>query len=520
MQHLTLSLSMENETVVSNSLDAVTAASNFLLQATVQARINLKGAHKGKAGSASLRTLETSQQKFQSWKEMWNDSGGKPEVLWGEKGWEIIQDLLDSIREKTRTIVSANTLSSRPQTRIKRVFSAVHKKDRFRSATEQENQLKLALDLSESIDQLWTCSEVTFDSLHESSSGAVGPPSKEKFLQDSVRARIGCLNLYRACTNSGLDCNLEIGLRTYQPRSQSSLVNNESEPLKLPNSLSYHLHTQTRDANAESRKITLENLITVPSQDIMSVEFSYDKVDLRKFESNLKSDFISICPPNRDEPTYFRVSKPSKVTESNPIDKTLSEILREGQAGVTSDIQRPIPLKVMDLAFQLGECCFYLLGTPWLAGLSSQTVRRMEKGEARRPFVLEIRTLDVEDLALEDPEALTENRQLFRIGVLLMDIALNKSSSPVPSFSKERYWEYLKRLPSVEQSMGNEYRKATAFCLQDRSSESQFGTPDKFQKPVESGWASYLDELLRNYYYQVYVRSVIQWNTPVVEDRI
>ena len=67
------------------------------------------------------------------------------------------------------------------------------------------------------------------------------------------------------------------------------------------------------------------------------------------------------------------------------------------------------------------ECGFYLLGTPWLASLSSKQLQRIETN-GRKHFVLEVQTVDLDDLYFEDPNTLSEAAKLFTIGVLLIEI--------------------------------------------------------------------------------------------------
>ena len=503
---------MDDKIKILNMSDPVKVAGECLSHVAIQARQTLKGRYGRESSRAIIMTLDTSQQKFQSWKKQWIENHDvKLEVLWGEQGWADIKVLLATIKEKVDNIESHKSYRQKPRSssrsRLARALSNMPGKDGMSSVSEVGSLLVLGMDLSGSIDQLWTYSEVTFDSQHGLLSKKIGTPSKEKFLIDSERARSGCLALYRACTNSGLDCNLDVDLSGPRSKAQSSPVSGERS-LRTPSKLYYHVYTQTRDAREESREIILESLPKAGSQRDASVDFDSDIVDLRAFESTSKSDVIRIHSQSMVAPSYFRVSKPSTVLKSALNDKTLVQILKEDQSIDTTIIPRPTSVKRMELAFRLAECCFYLLGTPWLAGLSSQRIRKLEVGEHQQPFVLEIRTLDIEDLAFEEPEALTETTQLFRLGVLLMEIALNKSGHSDPTLSKEPYLEISKRLPLVEQSMGNEYCKATTFCLQDRRSAPRFGIPDKYRNPFETGWNTYLTKLLADYHSEVYLRYV------------
>ena len=495
----------------------VDTAGDHLSRAAKQAGQALRSQHRRSSAKAIMMTLDTSLQKFRSWRTEWVDSHDvQLELLWGEQGWANIRVLLTTIKEKSEKIESNELDGRKPRSsshsRFKRALSNMPKKDIMSQGAERAYLLKSAMDLSGSIDQLWTHSEVTFDSLHghDLFSRAISSPSmdKKKFLMNSILARSGSLALYRACANSGLDCNLEVNLLAHKPKSQASHASNEPLPLRTPSKLSYHIYTQTRDTQAETREIRLHHLTKAVTESEMSVEFDSEKVDLRSFESRLKSKFICIQPQREGAPSYFQISKPSTILKHGIRDKPLIEILKEDQSSELTKIPQSISFKHVELAFQLVMCGFYLLGTPWLAALSTKRVRRLDLGEHSHPFVIEIRTLDIEDLAFEDPEALAETRHLFRIGVLLMEIALSKSGHLDASLSKEPYIEIAKKLPLVEQSMGSEYCKATAFCLHDRRSVSQFGKPGKYRESAETAWTSYLMGLLGDYHSQVYQRFV------------
>ena len=130
----------------------------------------------------------------------------------------------------------------------------------------------------------------------------------------------------------------------------------------------------------------------------------------------------------------------------------------------------------------------------------------MNVKDGRRPYVLEVQTLDLEELSFEDPEALTERSQLFHIGVLLVEIALGSPEHSAPTEVRGLDLRTSKMLTLVQQSMGPQYCKATAFCLRDRESTSRFGLPEKYQYPEKTGWKAYLLELLEDYHAQVFLR--------------
>lgn len=58
-------------------------------------------------------------------------------------------------------------------------------------------------------------------------------------------------------------------------------------------------------------------------------------------------------------------------------------------------------------------------------------------------------------------------------------------------------------LLNLQSTMGTQYCKATAFCLQHRQSDPQFNDLKKY---VDPDWKVYLLHLLQDYYSQVFLR--------------
>lgn len=457
-------------------------------------------------------TLDTSQQKFQIWKSTWVDKLRKTEVtfeiLWGEQGSADVQRLLHTVCDTTRKIEELVSPSpkarSRSQSRIRRVLKNLPTKDGQNLGGKGQKLLDLAVELSTSIDILWTYSDFAFDSLHGLLSRKSGSTSRDQLLTNAIQARSGSLALYHTCISSGLDCNLDLNLFGDEPGVQKP--KSPGSP-KTSIKLAYHLITQTRDSLAQIEQLTVENFAD-PQPVASSDAFYYNASDTTFFESNVqsKTGILDIHSQYADSKSYFHIVKPSTGIGSKLKSKTLTHILQTTQKSQDSTSLQLSSVDKIDLAFKLVECGLYLLGSPWLASLSSRTIQSIETDEGRHPFVLEIQTLDVEDLAFEEPNALAESTQLFRIGVVLMKLALGETDGSDPATFQEPYLETSKLLPRVEQSMGPQYCKATAFCLQDRRSALHFAKPNKYLNPKPSGWTAYLAGFLEDYYVQVFLR--------------
>lgn len=472
--------------------------------------------------------LETSEQKFQVWTKTWleNASEGSDRAvsageLWGDEGLRDIQKLLSSIQKNAQQI--ENELAKKDD-RVshfgwrRTLRSSLSKKNRA-WIIRSRPLIDLAVQLSRSIDELWTYSEVAFDSLHGMFSRQIGPPQREMLIGKSLNARHGSLALYEACNQSKADYSLEVDLFGESLETSSKFRRRSSVSSKMSSGLFYHLFAANPEVSDTINGITIESIVRPGEADIKNteaieyimnpeaIEFDIKRSDLAIYQSwpNLKSKstVISIHSRTAYAPSYFRVPTPPVDLVRKGKMESLAQLLYKDRIAISLE-ERPMSQETrVQLAFKLVECGFYLLGTPWLASLSSKRLRRMNTSEGN-PFVLEVQTLDLDDLYFEDPEALSERSQLFSIGVLLVEIALSDERNPHniqdPDLRKSKI------LPMVEMSMGSLYCAATAFCLADRRSAPHFERPEKYRKPEESAWSSYLRDLLEDYHGQVYSR--------------
>ena len=472
--------------------------------------------HGRESGRKVEVVLETSRQKFQVWRDTWIENVSHPSIsaeeLWGAGGWVDIQNLLGTVQATAQRIESelakrddGSTLSG-----WKRALRGSLTRKNQTLTVKSPPLLDLTIQLSRSIDELWTYSEVAFDSLHGILAHQMGPPLRERLLARSLHARMGSLALYGACSQSKADYSLEIDLFGEHLESQNVFHRRSSGSSTMPSRLFYHLFAQDRGIPVKINEITIESMPKPGEQDSADagiVKFDIRKTDLAAHESwpSLKSGLISIQPPTAYAPSYFRITSPPAVAHLDGDIESLAQLLYKERIGSGAlELERPLSQETkVQLAFKVVECGLYLLGTPWLASLSSKRLQRM-KTKGRTPFVLEVQTLDLEDLYFEDPNALSEQSQLFSIGVVLVEIALSDERNPAniqdPELRKSKI------LPLVERSMGSLYSGATAFCLQDRRSAPHFERPEKYKYPEETGWASYLTGFLEDYHAQVFSR--------------
>ena len=468
--------------------------------------------------------LETSQHKYRVWRKTWMENVRDPEKtaqeLWGSAGWEDIRKLLISIQDAVNKVQSelirAYEAYSGPKSRHAPRFLSKWKGQTVtaKSVTvKSPPSLDLAIQLSRSVDELWTYSEVAFDSLHGIFAQKINPPFRDRLLTCSLQARAGSLALFAACGRSKAGYSLEVDLFSdYDGKRISSMSGISRSSSMTTSRLHYHLFVQAPETSAYTGDMMIVSVANPGEQDFGDTkpfEFDVDTNDLADCGSwpPKKSMLFSLRPKATYASSYFRFAKPPAALTLDGDTESIAHLLYKDRVTSNTKLgQRPLShLRRIELAFKLVECGFYLLGTPWLASLSSNRLQRIETN-GRKHFVLEVQTLELEDLYSEDPKALSESSQLFSIGVLLVEIALSDPDQSNPVKIQDPELRKSKILPLVERAMGSLYSKATAFCLKDRRSGPHFGRPDKYQKPEETGWTSYLTELLEDYHAQVFSR--------------
>jgi hypothetical protein len=272
----------------------------------------------------------------------------------------------------------------------------------------------------------------------------------------------------------------------------------------------YQLFTQVPELGL--RKLVVQNVLEADVHPIdINKVIEFGVMDLQRVIPNSERDteMVKVSHYGSSPQSYLRIPQtpvlPVRLT-SDP--ESLATILTtlSKSAKLSTEEHFSTGAKV-ELAYKVIECGFFLLGTPWFSSLSSKNLLRLKKAGSERPsFILGIQTLDFSDLLSDDPGALAETSQLFRIGVLLMEIALIEPDFSPRAEDYRHDAERIRKLPLIEQSMGTQYCKATAFCLQDRQPRGRFRGPEKYMSEQFDDWESYLAEFLQEYHSQVFLR--------------
>ena len=475
--------------------------------------------------------VQVNLQKFRAWQKKWSGDKKYPDAygqaLWGVKGWTHIRRMLDGIEETSRSLADyldglRKTEENNPRSRWKKAVKAIQTKKG--PSLEMQKLQELSTTLTRAVDELWIYSETVFESLHPVSSLDSMVPESDRLLRNALRSRPCSLELYYHCLLSKLHCSLEMDL--FDSAKAPSM------PSEAPPSVTYHLVAQSCEARGDFKQMAIESVETSatekPETDGMSVQ-KMENLQLFQSTGEHGTTLFRVAARGSAQFTYFRI--PQKNNRSMTLDsgpESLANLLNRRQSANFS-MQEHLSVGVkVELAYKVVECGFFLLGTPWFASLSSKNLLRLKKSKRTHySFCLETQTLDLDDLLYDDPGALAETSQLLRLGVLLMEIALGKPLGKPNIYTRSdetgQEADRIRNLPLVEQNMGAQYCRATAFCLQYQQSGTPFKTrkiskedksgkdrpfleTEKYESPNFDDWQRYLAGLLQQYYSQVYIR--------------
>lgn len=463
---------------------------------------NLLRSSKGRTDLERLELdLQVASEKFKIWNETWlgqkdqRDSSSK--ALWGAEGWENVQRMLRIILQISQKIESAYKdvkipAHSHSQSRWKVALLRMKKRPEPRI-----NELKkLVEQFSLAIDAIWLHSDAAFDALH--GIAAPGRAPIRDLLESALQSRSGSLQLYKLCCNESTDCSLELNLR---PESDLKVGFHEYDG---SSHLYYRLFARTPHSSKQLRKLEVEYLPGTGNVHAKPSDFLDHKDSGFQLFKTSPNDESTIIPVEGEGTSFssLRIQKESlEYVELNTEPKSLISVFEDlkGKKVIYYKEGFSVGAKI-ELAYKLVESSFFLLGTPWLSMLNSQNLLRLQDTEQKRPnFVLAVQAIGLVDMLLDDSEALSETKQLFSIGVLLMEIALDTKVAPLTT-------NLLNELPLVEQAMGAQYCKATAFCLQHRQPKERFYGPGRYEGSYSEDWEKYLSELLQDFYSQVILR--------------
>ena len=470
--------------------------------------------------------LSASLQKLQAWQKTWSGDERHPQVsaqaLWGVTGWTQIRRMLEVINDTGWRIADhlgqlKSSEETNPRSRWKKAYKVIQAK--HGPSSEMQQLQAWSTTLTESVDMLWIYSETVFDWRYGALESMV--PERDRLLDTALRSRPCSLELYSLCSGSKFNCSLEMDLLD----SDFTKHKGPSTPSKASLTVFYHILTSSGETHRNLQEMTIErvemNATFKPDPDDAIIQ-KMENLQLCKLTAEHKTAVVEVAARGSTQSSCLRFARESPP----PVDSESLEKVLDPLQSVDRSTRELLSISTkIELAYKVIECGFFLLGTPWFASLSSRNLRRLKNTEkAHDMFYLGTQTLDLEDLLHDDPTALAETSQLFRLGVLLMEIALGKQSLYSGSDETGQEADRISKLPLIEKSMGSSYCRATAFCLQHRQSGKPFrggnyskgrksGNDDKpyreaekYEDPNFDDWQDYLAELLQQYHSQVYLR--------------
>lgn len=452
--------------------------------------------------------VSLSLQKILVWQENWSSQARNTNVsakaLWGVQGWTTVQTLLYRIVRTGEDIERLLRLelqeSQKPQPKIRwrRAIDSIRKKQRV--GQQREIQV-LASSLNRSIDELWIFSESLFDSRHGLLAITSKSTARDTLLHCAVQSRAGSLKLYDLCLNHAEDYNLEMDLLD-DSMAWKDLNRRDGVPLTL----TYSLVIEPKENVLQKLDVKHVQEIDVSKEEIAE-SIEPGNSDFRLFRPRSHDTVIRIPQHRTGSQHYLRIAEGrSRTVHLKTSPESLARIL-EGMENASHLLTKEYlsTEAKAKLALKVAECGFFLLGTPWFSSLSSKNLRTSNNhAEDNLSFMLRTQALDYRDLISDDPGALTETSQLFRLGVILMEIALETPDAEKYGGRLEHDLDRISKLPLVEKAMGAQYCRATAFCLQDR--RDRFIGPEKYESKLYTEWETYLARFLEDYHSQVYLR--------------
>ncbi|KAL8732000.1 MAG: hypothetical protein Q9181_004100 [Wetmoreana brouardii] len=461
--------------------------------------------------------VSLSLQKIKLWQENWSgevdNSDLSATTLWGPQGWATIRVMLESIIELSKEIEARVREAQEIHTNLsrqrwRRAMERVGKKGQTGPRRELRH---LAAELNKSVDALWIYSETRFDFLHGLLAVASKPAEKGTLLDLALHSRAGSMRLYTMCLAQAEDFNLELDMLEDGSAWQNlSSRSGNALPLRYP--------LVTEPGEKELQRLVVENLGKIDNaSDELTEMFEPTGLDFQLFRPRSVVKIVEIPKHSSGEPQYLRIPcRPSEIHKLESTPESLIEVLVDLKRrkhvkdavylSPKGDFDAEAKIK---LALMVAKCGFFLLGTPWFSSLNSRNLRRWsDSTDQSLAFILRTQNLDLRDLVSDDPGALAETSQLFRLGVLLMEIALETPDTDSQTAYLEHDHKRLAKLPLVERAMGVQYCKATAFCLQYR--KQRFSGPEKYDSKLYDDWETYLAGFLQDYYSQVLLRQALQ----------
>lgn len=528
---------MESIEVASAAVGATAALSKDVFWLLVQ-RMKPFNDRKSRKGVMQAHFhMRTCQLKFQAWLRAW--SGQKQQRDVSLEILPVLEAIICTCSQLEKPLVEMRENEIAEETENAQQRSKIMAALRF-----LRSQLRLTLygwelnrlikDLEQHVDNLQPYSKSLLNPRQGGLGRELALPSRDMLLKSAILSRRRSVQLYDHCYDSSDEClwdwYIELDLFAADMKPSTLLHGGDGSSLHLFYQL-FSCPSWPETAGKAFRKVVVESIPKEHASNLQDEhvrEPVYWHIDI--FKNRSPPAILAIwSPPNwhlgcqfsphqkrRDNLTpedEFLVTKPAtarlqgsacfRVEQDWPADvqlisepASLATLLDARNYATNLSRYGDFSWEAkVELAYKIVECGLFLLGTPWFSLIRIRSIVRLTSNEeSRHNFVLKVPNLGPHFF-------LSEVSQLFSIGVLLTEIALDS-----PGRQRVDDIDPMSRLGQVMRTMGYQYARATAFCLQHGALGSEFLSQNgKYLRYEEAKWFHFLSQFLPAYHSGVFL---------------
>jgi len=419
-----------------------------------------------------LRQLEMASTRIETWNEVWKIKDNTTEIwfhaLWGGDGQDRIDMLLTRIKRRSQRIFEmVNIMGSKKSKRWTLKIDYTWRLD-----SELHSEISTLVDEA---DQLADTSETYFLLIHKASPDPIKPTERtSNELKNIMKTRTHSQQLFRLCyASSPLVVFLHIDLASFL-MSEGTSTRPHSEP-------QYHILARSCPETTCWTEFKVEGLEEDRMKDV-SLKAEKGIPILRSIREELGcartidgglketvSTIFGVRDSKTEETTYFKAcTLPTNLELVSP-PESFEKIRSSFQNMRFEDPRRPTLTTRYNLAFQLVRCALYLLGTSWLSTVGGLNLMKATTAGRRDLYLLPVPSPDTNEVNPDAEARSVLELQIFHIGVLLMEIGLERPLPPVKGDGVlEDMIPLLVMTRKLKTSMGSDYAEAARFCLEQR----------------------------------------------------
>ncbi|KAL8691001.1 MAG: hypothetical protein Q9218_003677 [Villophora microphyllina] len=454
-------------------------------------------------------------------------------VRWGIRGWDTVQHMLNELSSMSLALdlqlrAFKEELRNQPATGWRQTIGRLKHKEALKLPSALP-QLVSQIDLA--TEALVIYSNNIFDCLHGLPRSLI-KPLPWGLLEMAMQARRGSILLHKIIVDQRQDYSFELDLLGEDLLWDGSMTEKDTKP-----TFRYRLFIETPKTEA-IHSLTIEDIQVddyMTDIDPRCQIVKHYKHNIRLLRARSEITYLLVNESASGKSRYLRIPpQSSEATIPQSVPETLAQIFQSNTLGPNLPLHSRQTQGLrkrarVALALNLAKTGFLLLGTPWFAYPHSTNVRKVNDPTRQDPyFNLRVQPIDTVAMVADDHNCLVEPAQLFRLGLLLMSIALEEPTELAEVFTFEQWWRpdtngtqiieniahdsrIISKLPLVERAMGVDYCAATAYCL--LCSEKwcapswRLGVtrPMKYRHEMDR-WYKFLENFLEEYYYGVLLR--------------